>query len=510
MHVLLTSHHAPPHIGGVENVVLAEARALVAAGHRVTWITSDGRGAGEVPATDEQLSIVRVRACHAPERWFGIAYPLFAPSLVWHLWRAVRAADAVHVHGLVFPASPLALLFARLRGRFAVCTDHGGLLTYRLGIGTLVLRCLFATVGRLSARCADRLVALNGDLEQLLRRLGGDAGKVVFAANPVDLVRFRPPTADERRRARAELGWDDEPRVLLTGRLLPHKGIDVLLDAIAPGYRVVFCGPADAAIAERIRARGAELLAPRAFSAMPSLYHAADVLALPSRNEGFPLTVQEALACGLPVLTSDAPAYAPYRGTPGLHLVSPTAAAVRAGLQQILAARSTATTNQAAAAAQAPRDALLAAAPWLALLRPATERPPVRWPWLAMLAAALLLLHFVFTAVRWPVGVIGKRASSIASYRQDGRTAWPLRHYDDETRRIAAWLAASVPAGRSVLVRGHWPGALQLLAPMLYPRLLVDVDLLGARQPPHPPFTDRNGAVLVVVGSVDGLRLEWR
>src|SRR5688572_6917787 len=128
MRVLLVSHVAPPHIGGVENLVLAEALALVAAGHDVAWITSDAGGAGQQVPRHERLRVVRVRAWHALERRFGIAFPLFAPSLAWQVAREAWRADVVHAHGLVFLPSPLAACCARLFGRWSLCTDHGGLL----------------------------------------------------------------------------------------------------------------------------------------------------------------------------------------------------------------------------------------------------------------------------------------------------------------------------------------------------------------------------------------------
>ena len=64
MHVLLVSHQAPPHIGGVENLVLMEAQAFLAAGHTVTWITSDGSGAGRAIEPQPGLTVLRVKSWH--------------------------------------------------------------------------------------------------------------------------------------------------------------------------------------------------------------------------------------------------------------------------------------------------------------------------------------------------------------------------------------------------------------------------------------------------------------
>ncbi|HEB53234.1 MAG TPA: glycosyltransferase family 1 protein [bacterium] len=337
MRVLLVTHVAPPHIGGVESVVAMEAAAFRDAGHEVVWVTSDAGGDGTPLPEDARLRVVRVRAWHLLERWFGIAYPLFSPLLPLVLWREVGRADLVHVHGLVFPGSPLAALFARLRGRRCLCTDHGGLLQYPSRIATGLLRVLMATMGRVTARSAHKLIALNHDVEALLARLAGTAAKVQFLPNPVDVAMFQPPTMKQRRAARERLGWDDRPRVLCVSRLLPHKGVDVLLAAQHPAFELVFCGPGDDAMRQHIRAGGATCLDPRPREQILALYHASDVFALPSHNEGFPVVIQEALACGLPVVTSDLPAYAPYRGTPGLHLCEPEPNAVQRRILHLLA-----------------------------------------------------------------------------------------------------------------------------------------------------------------------------
>lgn len=338
MRVLLVTHHAPPHIGGVEQVVWVEAQSLLAAGHTVIWITSDGIGAGEPLPQAPRLRVIRVPACHVLERRMGTAYPFFSPELLAVVWREVGRADLVHVHGLVFQGSVLAALFARLRHRRCLLTDHGGILRYRSRLATWALRLLIETAGRLTARCAHRLIAINPEIERLLVRLSGRPDRVVWLTNPLPNGRFAPPTAAERRAARAALGWDDRPRVLFVGRMLPHKGIEVLLDAADPAVALAFCGPGDQRLIARIQDAGAQYLPPRPHRELVTLYHAADLLALPSRNEGSPLVVQEALACGLPVVMSDPDAYQPYRLLPGLRLCNPTAADLRTAIADAMTA----------------------------------------------------------------------------------------------------------------------------------------------------------------------------
>jgi len=57
MCVLLVSQHAPPQIGGVETIVLMEAKAFRDAGHEVAWIT------GDLPAYEPYRVVAGLRLC---------------------------------------------------------------------------------------------------------------------------------------------------------------------------------------------------------------------------------------------------------------------------------------------------------------------------------------------------------------------------------------------------------------------------------------------------------------
>jgi glycosyltransferase involved in cell wall biosynthesis len=337
MSVLVVSHHALPHIGGVELLVDKEIRALCARGRSVVLVTS-AAGVPSAPAElPREVRVVRVPAWNGLERHCHLSFPIFSPRLLLRLWEEVGRCDVVHVHGLLFMSSVVALLVARLRGRPCILTDHGGIQRYGSAIATVLARVGMETIGRLSALLATRLVSFNSRITALLQRLAAPH-KTLFLPNPVDRSVFGPPSPQQRRAARQRLGWaDDRRKVLFVGRLIPDKGVPLLLQATDPSYDLVFCGPGDPAILGAPLPPRVEYLPPRPQAELVSVYHAADLLVLPSRREGFPLVVQEALVCGLPVVLSNDSGYAPYADLPGLHFCEQSPASIRQAVLRGLA-----------------------------------------------------------------------------------------------------------------------------------------------------------------------------
>ena len=338
MTALVVSHLALPHVGGVENLVDLEIRALVEAGHSVTLVTSDGTGRGSESGYPSTVRVIRVRAWHGLERRFGIPYPLFSPRLLSVLWNEVRRADAVHAHGFLFLGSVLAMIAAKLQGKPSILTDHGGLQKFASRPATWLARLGAETLGRLTTAQADRAIAYNSRIAATLAKFRRrDDVELLF--NPVDPALFFPPTDEERTEARKRLGWDGRPRVLFVGRLIATKGVPLLLSAARPEWELVFCGPGDVSILGTLPRTGIAYLPPRPQAELRLLYHAADVLVLPAEvREGFPLVVQEALTSGLPVVLGDDPGFEPYRGLPGLTYTERNAAALNVKIEAALAA----------------------------------------------------------------------------------------------------------------------------------------------------------------------------
>ncbi|HEY2131036.1 MAG TPA: glycosyltransferase [Streptosporangiaceae bacterium] len=121
-----------------------------------------------------------------------------------------------------------------------------------------------------------------------------------------------PPAAARRRRARAELGLPADATVVgAVGRLTYQKAPDDFLAALRalgrPGVTGVWVG--DGELAGQVAARaaslpGSQVLLAGQRSNVPDLLPAFDVFALPSRYEGLPTAVVEAMVCGIPVVAT--------------------------------------------------------------------------------------------------------------------------------------------------------------------------------------------------------------
>ena len=185
---------------------------------------------------------------------------------------------------------------------------------------------------RLAARSAALVACSAAVARHVEERLSLASGDVGVVPNGVDGQRFHPAaSAGDRLAARRRLvaQWggaaDDtslaiQPWIALVGRLCRQKGQDLLVQAAArlrqahPDARWLLVGSADdnrtrEDLLAQARALGLaddRLLLPGHVQDMPSLYHAIDLLAAPSRWEGFGLMLVEAMACGTPIVASRA------------------------------------------------------------------------------------------------------------------------------------------------------------------------------------------------------------
>jgi glycosyltransferase involved in cell wall biosynthesis len=148
---------------------------------------------------------------------------------------------------------------------------------------------------------------------------------VFYIPNPVDTTRFSPPSADERRAARAELGLaPDDVVAAFVGRLSREKGAVELATAwatVEPKATVVFIGPPMAGhdwdvsgnvtrIARESRiSKSFKIVGGQPPERVALWLKAADFAAQPSHFEAMGLAAAEEMAAGLPVVATDTGGY---------------------------------------------------------------------------------------------------------------------------------------------------------------------------------------------------------
>ena len=169
--------------------------------------------------------------------------------------------------------------------------------------------------------CAGLIVATQTEAERVRVRYNVPPIKLARIFNPIDLTVWG---AIDRREARATLGIPMDAQVVVChGRIEIHrKGLDVLLDAWARicrdrpdrNLRLMLVGTGSDA--DELRQRIATMQLQGVLwidkyvldrAAIRRYLSAADIYTLASRHEGFPVAPIEAMACGLPVVATDAP-----------------------------------------------------------------------------------------------------------------------------------------------------------------------------------------------------------
>ncbi len=322
MSVLVVCHYYPPHVGGIEEVARAEAQGLAAEGLAVTVLTSSTGGAAAAPP-DPGVRVVRVPALNSFER-FGVPFPLFSlPHLLLHGWAEVRRADVVHVHDTLYLSSWVVALFCRILHTPLVVTKHVAIVAHPWRTVALAQRIVYGSVGRFMCGVAEAVFYVNTSIRDSLVSGGTPRQNLRPLPNGVDLDAFLPSASTAERIAlRRQFDLPPEsPLVLFVGRLVHKKGYRQLVDAAERqrSWIAVLVGDGDTV------ARSAQVLpcGVQDRDAVRLLYRACDVFALPSRSEGFPLTVQEAMASGLPIVTTDDPGYDMYGLDPTLVTLLP-------------------------------------------------------------------------------------------------------------------------------------------------------------------------------------------
>jgi glycosyltransferase involved in cell wall biosynthesis len=199
---------------------------------------------------------------------------------------------------------------------------------------------------RLSARRARRAIAVSSHTaREAAQLLGLDRRRIdVIYHGVAEMFRPMPPEEVEGFRQRQRM---PDRYVLYLGTLEPRKNLARLVEAFAsgapPGWVLVLAGGKGwgyQALAQEIQSRGVvDRVLVAGYVAdedLPLLYNAATVFAYPSLYEGFGMPVLEAMACGVPVLTSNTSSLPEVAGDAALLVDPESVDEMAAGMHRLL------------------------------------------------------------------------------------------------------------------------------------------------------------------------------
>jgi len=304
------------------------ASGLATLGHSVTVVC--GQRPGQ-PAREQTLGVDVWRTPVGRSNWIGFAWN--AGPLVARLEQQ-KPFDVVHfldVHFAYHYSGPyIASLFQSFRQRQ---TSRHGLPSYS-SVANLLSRIIYYSVARIAfekpaLRHASHLLPSScATASEFEHHYSTDPSRMTVVPLGIDLSRFGPRGDGALRQ---ELDLTENFVLLYVGFCNPRKGLEYLAHALrnlASETRLVVVGEWDAQYRERFLkalgdARDRVILVGQVPDAdLPRYYAMADLFVFPSLLEGFGLPLAEALACGLPVVTTQGSA-APEVVGPGGLLVPP-------------------------------------------------------------------------------------------------------------------------------------------------------------------------------------------
>lgn len=167
------------------------------------------------------------------------------------------------------------------------------------------------TISKLGFKNTDTSVALTGDMKKAMQKFSNKRVKVV--PNGIDTKKFN----FDKYESREKLGLDhDKKIVLFVGRLEPVKGLKYLIEAInilkdTKNLELIIIGNGNEknnleVLVKDLKLNGENVTFTGKISneKIPEYMAAADVFVLPSLSEGFPVVILEAMATGLPIVTT--------------------------------------------------------------------------------------------------------------------------------------------------------------------------------------------------------------
>lgn len=300
--------------GGPARAVVDQVRVMCDRGHRVAlasmsqpdvpeaWRTAAASGGSHAQAIELQAIGSRVLSARGAGSFRSL----------------LGGADIVHLHGAWEPSNLQCASMARRAGVPVVISLRGMLDDWCMAQGGLKKRVYLMMGGRTMLEQAT-VIHCTAEAELAQSKKWFPKGRGIVVPNLMDLAPFRAMPGPKEAQARFSIDPSGPPIALFLSRMSPKKGVEHLIEAArllgeeGRPLRVLVAGDGDADYAARMRALARTVPAPAMVefvghvggSLKLSLLQASSLFVLPTSQENFGFVFFEALAAGLPVLTTD-------------------------------------------------------------------------------------------------------------------------------------------------------------------------------------------------------------
>ena len=304
-----------PRYGGPSQAIYTMCRALQARGVEVLIATTNADGSEELPvALGEKILYRDVETIFFARQW-SEALKYSRPLALW-LERNINNFDLAHIHAVFSHACVAAARACRKNVVPYLVRPLGTLDPWSLKQKSARKR-LFWHLGVKQMLTGAAAIHYTSAEEKRLVETGLGLSKGVVVPNGLDLS-FLNRRTEPFGAPQSEIG--DSPYILALSRIHPKKGFELLIESFAAlkksglfsSWRLIFAGDGDAGYVDQLKAlarrRGLNrdalfvgwLDGDRKYAALKD----ASLLAMPSYQENFGISLIEAMACGVPVLVS--------------------------------------------------------------------------------------------------------------------------------------------------------------------------------------------------------------
>lgn len=303
VNILFTIRYFFPFIGGTEKQALSLAAQLVGKGVTVTIVTS--RFDNKWPRQELMEGVKVVRLFSPRIKVVGALF--FLACLTGYLIKHRNHYSLIHTFQIGYTSSLSILMGAVLNKPSLLKLASSG----RGGDIQRAQRTLWGRVFLYVAKKASRIVMVSKTVEQELMAETINPQKLCRISNGVDLKSYYKE--ENKGQTRNKLKIPDRKTVIYTGRLSPEKGVDFLLRCFSKVITSTGCQLliiADGPDKNHIMKRIDQLVLSDVIRVIPTVdeiapyLKAADLFVLPSQFEGLSNALLEAMACGLPVIST--------------------------------------------------------------------------------------------------------------------------------------------------------------------------------------------------------------